>query len=195
MKSNHPDSRWTPIAEPCIISKVKHIVCRCACGTVKTLQHASWLSGQTKSCGCLVKELHKARMTKHGQIESRTYQTWKSMRQRCFNKNNSNYWRYGGAGISVTPAWSTYETFLSDMGECPDGMELDRIDNNQGYSKENCRWVTHRDNSRNRGCTLIYKGKQMFHDEIAKNMGIGITTLWRRRKDFPNLTLEELAFL
>jgi hypothetical protein len=71
------------------------------------------------------------------------------MKQRCDNVNLERYSRYGGRGIRYVCEWASFEAFLRDMGECPDGSSLDRIDNNQGYSPENCRWVSSKKNSQN----------------------------------------------
>jgi hypothetical protein len=81
---------------------------------------------------------------------TRTYSAWASMLQRCNNPNHTGYKNYGGRGISVCTEWSMFTNFLADMGECPPHMEIDRIDNNLGYNKENCRWIAPRENRLNR---------------------------------------------
>ena len=79
------------------------------------------------------------------------YVAWTNMKSRCYNSNNKCYHHYGGRGIEVCNEWlNNYPQFLQDMGEKPKGYELDRIDNNKGYSKENCRWIDHTTNNRNR---------------------------------------------
>lgn len=74
---------------------------------------------------------------------SPTYQTWRMMRARCYNKNHDKYKYYGGRGITVCARWfNSFELFLADMGPRPAGTTLDRIDNDGNYQKDNCKWAT-----------------------------------------------------
>lgn len=81
--------------------------------------------------------------------KSPTYRSWDSMKQRCNNKNVDQWDDYGGRGINYTQEWARFENFLSDMGERPEGTSLDRINNDLGYSKENCRWATKKQQQNN----------------------------------------------
>jgi len=133
----------------------REVICTCDCGIVKRYLKLNIMAGHTKSCGCYRNDRIKAVCQTHGQKggegATRTYRIWAAMKSRCDNKERDNYKWYGGRGITYCPAWSNFQAFFNDMGACPDGLELDRIDNNKGYYKENCRWISHAENTKNRG--------------------------------------------
>lgn len=81
---------------------------------------------------------------------TKTYMVWGAMIQRCTNKNNARYSNYGGRGINVCDRWADFQNFLDDMGNKPDGYTLERIDNNEGYCKDNCQWVSYKKQNANR---------------------------------------------
>ena len=88
-------------------------------------------------------------MSKSNWVRPSEHAIWSSMRQRCDNPNNQAYHRYGGRGITVCERWQTFSNFVEDMGPRPPGLQLDRIDNDKGYSPDNCRWATPMENSHN----------------------------------------------
>lgn len=85
----------------------------------------------------------------------KTYCAWRAMRQRCRNPNHSASEHYRGRGISIDPSWDVFDVFAADMGPRPEGMSLDRIDNDRGYSRDNCRWATWKEQERNRRNTKV----------------------------------------
>ena len=131
--------------------------CRCECGTTTILPANRLLSGNTKSCGCLKRNVLGDATRTHGMANSRitgyanrTYGIWQAMRSRCLNPNNSRWEHYGGRGIKICKRWSKYENFLADMGEAPKGLTLERINVNKNYTPSNCKWATWLEQARNK---------------------------------------------
>ena len=159
---------------------------KCDCGK-RFLKsgNAAWVS---VSCGCLAIERLRQSCLTHGHTIGRsmtpTYRKWAAMMTRCFNPNVEKYAIYGGRGITVCPAWLTFDGFLRDMGESPSGMMLDRIDNDKGYGPENCRWVTPYESTCNRRCSRVieFNGRRRLLTEWARDAGVSHSTLHRRLK-------------
>jgi len=135
--------------------------CRCDCGAIKEFCGADLKRGHTQSCGCKQREAASKARTKHGSCKNyqRTpeYGTWSAMKERCNCTSNPRYKDYGGRGISVCERWSSsFDEFLKDMGKKPSKKHsLDRIDNNTGYSKDNCRWSIPTEQNRNTRVVLF----------------------------------------
>lgn len=160
----------------------KYVVVRCDCGSPDRMINITALrNGTSKSCGCL----HKEKVTKHGLRSHPIYRAWVSMIDRCNNPANKRYSRYGGRGITVCQEWHDVHRFVDDMSESySEGLTIDRIDNNAGYSKENCRWATHAEQNRNcsRNIMLTHDGKTMCIADWAIHLNITYGTLWDRIK-------------
>lgn len=158
-------------------------LCKCECGNEKIIQGARLRNGQTQSCGCLwIEKITKHEHRKDKQT-SKTYQSWKHMIQRCTNFNDKEYKNYGGRGIVVDEQWMKFENFLKDMGESSiEKYMIDRIDNNKGYYKENCRWVTSRQSARNRRSNhlITHNGKIQCLKDWSEETGISEQVIiWR----------------
>jgi hypothetical protein len=117
--------------------------CQCVCYQRPLVSTAALRSGQM-SCGCLRDEVAADMMTTHGMSYTRTYSSWEHMIQRCYNPNHDSYKDYGGRGTTACERWrNSFEEFHADMGDCPEGMTLDRYPIRDGnYEKGNCRWAT-----------------------------------------------------
>ena len=146
-ESKHGQRRW---------------LCACVCGNSKIVYGSPLLRGKSKSCGCLQKELAKAKRLTHGLSNTPVYKVWSAMLQRCNNSAHKQYADYGGRGISVCSRWQDFANFLADMGEPPEGTSLERVRNAEGYNPENCVWATPVQQARNRRSTKLvtFKGKE-----------------------------------
>jgi hypothetical protein len=119
--------------------------CRCECGAETVVVSGSLVTGNTTSCGCVL----KAAITKHGGWKKASYNTWRAMIRRCTVPTDKDYPRYGGRGVSVCPEWLQYENFVADMGEPAGDETLDRKDVYGNYTPENCRWAGVKTQNRN----------------------------------------------
>lgn len=168
----------------------RRCICRCDCGTEKSVDRGNLKSGCSQSCGCLRKEVARKEKTKHGhtvgRLMTKEYRAWKDMKNRCINPRVDSYKHYGARGITVCERWlNSFENFIADMGKAPQGHVLDRKDNNHGYSPENCRWVTPVKSSQNRRCCVPveFNGKKMPLSQFCREMGLpyGVISLRIRR--------------
>lgn len=149
--------------------------CRCDCGKDVVIRGCNLRNGKSLSCGCNRIE-HPNRLT-HGQKGTRLYAIWKSMKGRCYNKNNNSYRDYGGRGITVCDEWrENFENFRdwAITHGYAETLSIDRIDNNCGYSPRNCRWVdwyTQANNTRHNHL-VSHNGQTLTLSEWSKSTGV-----------------------
>lgn len=177
-------------------SSVPTWVCRCDCGNEKVILGCDLRSKRTRSCGCLRDESSGDRNRTHGLSEHRLFNTWNSMIYRCSNKNSIGYHNYGGRGIKVCERWGDFKLFLDDMENTfKEGLTLDRINNDKGYYKENCKWSTVSEQTRNKrkmdGCSSIYRG--VCFDKRSKKWMSSIRDLFGKSKFLGYYTCEKQA--
>jgi len=125
--------------------------CKCECGEIRSVLSGNLRRGLTLSCGCLGVEKAKKSNTIHGLRYLRMYDSWRCMIRRCNNPKDQAFGYYGGRGIKVCGEWLDVKVFYKDMGERPKGLTLERIDNEKGYYKENCKWASRIEQQRNHG--------------------------------------------
>ena len=163
-------------------------LCKCQCGKEKIFGGSNLRNGNSKSCGCLRIENLIKRQTKHSMALSTKrhplYIVWKGMKARCLNPNEPSYPNYGGRGIAVCDEWLEFEPFAKWAFEngYDKSLEIDRIDNDKGYSPDNCRWATRSQNQLNKrnNHLITIKGKTKTLSEWSRESGISIHTICSR---------------
>lgn len=147
------------------------IRCECVCGKETIVDSVSLRNGNTKSCGCRRAVVSREKATTHGMAGSPTYRSWQDMVKRGTGKNRPD--RYFDRGVRVCQRWRKFENFLADMGEKPQGMSLDRKNNNGNYSPKNCRWATplQQANNKSNNRILRYRGMNYTMAELVRLSG------------------------
>lgn len=146
-------------------------LCQCICGVTKEVRGAHLVAGRTMSCGCYQAEASKEYHTEHNMSHTPEHNAWSAMQSRCYNPNNIRYNRYGGRGIKVDPRWHTFEQFYADMGPRPSEQHsVDRKNNDEDYSPENCHWATNEQQAYNKSNTKRFElnGKLVTIADLAK---------------------------
>lgn len=150
--------------------------CVCDCGTRRNVLQKSLLSGLSRSCGCLKREVASETSKKHGLSNTKEYKIWAGIKDRCHNPDTPSYKNYGARNIRVCQRWlDSFEDFMEDMGERPSPLHtVDRINNNEGYFPSNCRWATRKQQQRNsrQNRLLTYMGKTLCVAEWSEVIGI-----------------------
>ena len=158
-------------------------LCECECGKTKNIIGWNLVNNMTKSCGCLGREIRILALTKHGMTKSVEFTTWHEMKRRCLGKDKKRIKNYGDRGITVCDRWLKFENFYKDMGKRPTKKHsIDRIDNSKGYSKDNCRWATSKQQGRNKRNNIMvtYKGETKCLSEWAEVTGLKQALLYQR---------------
>jgi hypothetical protein len=144
----------------------------------------------------------KTRFKTHGNSRLNEYAIWHLIKVRCYNKNNKAYYRYGGRGIVMCDEWrDSFMAFYEDMGNRPSkDHSIDRIENDKGYYKENCRWATRKEqqNNRRNSIRVVHKGVIRSLREISDITGINYNTVCKRYQkghDLTNLELSQIKII
>jgi hypothetical protein len=193
LKEGEKFGEWTvvSISPDKIHGHISYIV-KCSCGVTAT--HAGYYlrTGKSLLCrSCSAKKrmpkgkncyAHKHGASTAGNPLRKTYSIWITMRQRCSDHNSRDYKNYGGRGISICREWDNFEGFYKDMGKCPDGLSLDRINNDGNYEKSNCQWATRKQQNNNRrdNTTFLIDGKKITRTQIQDKLG-WTRDIYRRR--------------
>ncbi len=174
-------------SERVVIAQKSHWICRCDCGKSKTIWAGNLLTDQSKSCG-YCRDLGRCAI--HGRAKTPEWNAWRHMRQRCYLEKFPGYKYYGGRGIRVCDRWlkgedgmRAFECFFADMGPRPSPKHsLDRRDVNEGYSKDNCRWATAKQQAGNKRKThtVMFEGRRFTIPELAELKGFRYGLLYTR---------------
>ena len=151
----------------------------CHCGNFIDAREDHVKRGRIYTCGCL-------KTGAHGMAGTPTYLSWQHMKQRCFNPKNQSYANYGGRGITVCDRWLKFENFYADMGVRPDGMSLERKENNGDYEPNNCRWATQQEQTCNTRRTRRVEWNGRIQTMTAWAVELGLR---------PNCVIKRLGYL
>lgn len=163
-------------------------ICLCDCGTVKELRGGDLKTGKIVSCGCYRLE----QISSHGKSTTKEYRAWGHMKDRCYNNKSKSYHNYGKRGIDVCSEWrESFAVFFFDMGYCPKGHTLERIDNEKGYSFDNCKWATWKEQEANKRTNVVVKHNGQVHlmKDWSRILNIPLSTLRGRYKRHKSLFL------
>jgi hypothetical protein len=177
-------------------------ICRCDCGTERSVIAGNLLKGSTQSCGCLHRERTAEATSTHGYTRGpkkrSEYKIWGAMLRRCYKATDRAFRNYGGRGITVCDRWrfgegglSAFECFIADMGDRPStAHSMDRRDNDAGYAPENCYWATSSQQAATRRVNIMvdWKGERLPLKVICRREGLPyLRVMQRRYKGWPTM--------
>lgn len=167
------------------------VLCLCDCGKEHYVEPHS-LGSSTNSCGCLLIDSVIERSITHKLSKTTAYRSWLGMIYRCTKPSRSDWDRYGGRGITVCDRWISVENFYEDMGDPPEGMTLDRIDNDGNYEPSNCRWATIAEQNVNKRSSRITIDQVL---SIRERLARGERTfqIWRDYPDIPKSVIYDVC--
>lgn len=157
--------------------------CRCDCGRIHSVRGSHLKHGKIRSCGCLHREMLSTQTRTHGMTGSPEWKSWAHMRSRCNNPDDPSYPDYGGRGIRVCKRWDGFPSFFKDMGFKPSrGHSIHRVNNDDNYSPNNCRWATKLEQAQNKRNNrfLTFQGKTLCMAEWGRVMGFGTSVISQR---------------
>lgn len=161
--------------------------CQCDCGGTVIVRAGDLRRGSTKSCKCMKREWNRESHTTHGLSNTRLHKIWSMVIERCNNHNHVQYHRYGGRGIKMCEEWEKdfvafYEWAMANGYE--DGLTLDREDNDKGYSPDNCRWITMREQQHNRSNNhlVTMNGRTQNVTQWCNELGVNRAYVYKRLK-------------
>lgn len=161
-------------------------LCKCDCGNTTVACSGDLRQGKTRSCGCLHNEMVAEITKSHEMADTRLYNIWNNMKQRCFNPNANRYGDYGARGITVCDSWLDPGSFFQWAKEngYADNLTIDRIDTNGNYEPSNCRWVTvkKQNNNRRSNHNLTFRGETHNIQEWSEITGLSRSTIKGRLK-------------
>ena len=157
-------------------------LCKCECGSEVIVRGDSLRKGATQSCGCIHREQLIDRNSTHGLCGQRLYNIWGCMVQRCYNSKTPCYDRYGGRGVTIYDEWRNNFQAFYDWAMThgyKDGLTIDRIDNDEGYFPDNCRWITAKEQGNNRSTNryLEFNGEKHTVSEWSELLGISTSCI------------------
>jgi len=168
---------WTVMSRGTNRRHQAYWLCQCTCGAEREILGSSLRMGDSLSCGC-----RNRRAIHNKRARQREYRVWEQMKSRCLNPRHKRYSRYGGRGISICDRWRlSFAAFMTDMGPCPPGRSIDRIDNDGNYAPHNCAWVTPRTQTLNRSIVrwVVVNGRRMCLAEWCREFHVSPKTAYK----------------